>query len=138
MPQGANQRFGDGDNLVQGWFLIENGDKFIAPKPGERTMPGNERRQAPRHREEQLIAGGMADAIVDDLEAIEIEIQQRDLCLPRTGQQRGQPLQAPAPVRQSRQRIGIREVMQFLFCRLIGRDVRLHPLPQRADPSRWR
>ena len=73
--------------------------------------------QAPRHLDQQLVAGAVAERVVDDLEAVEVDQQQRDL-VAEAAAVLERPLGAPdqlAPVRQAGERVEVGEVADPVF-----------------------
>src|SRR5439155_18451742 len=57
---------------------VQQNGEFVAAQARERVALAQARLEAPRHRCEQLVADEMAEAVVDHLEAIEIEIERRE------------------------------------------------------------
>ncbi len=77
--QRVQQRLGDGLDIGEPGDLIEHGDKLIATEPGQRSVCSDVRGQPARDGDEEIVAGRVADTVVDDLEPVEIEEEQRHL-----------------------------------------------------------
>ena len=58
--------------------LVQQNRELVAAQPGQRVALPQARLEPARHRDEQLVADEVAEAVVDDLEAIEIEIERRE------------------------------------------------------------
>ena len=83
------------------------------------------RAQAPGDFHQQLVAGAVAERVVDDLEAVEVDQQQRDLVAePAAVLERalGAPDQL-APVRQAREGVEVREMADPVLGKASVRDV---------------
>src|SRR5258708_24866278 len=57
---------------------IQQDRELVAAQPGERVFFTQTRFQPPRNGGQQLIADQVAEAVVDDLEAVEIEVEGRE------------------------------------------------------------
>ena len=55
--------------------VVQENRELIAAQPREHVRPAQARFEPARHGDQQLVADQMAEAVVDDLEAVEIEIQ---------------------------------------------------------------
>jgi len=66
-------------------FIEEDDAEFIAAQPRDHFAGPHDRTQALRDRAQQRIAGEMAEAVVDDLEVVEVDEGDRE-----TGQARAQ------------------------------------------------
>ena len=74
-------------------------------------------RQPRREREQHLVAGGVAERVVDELEAVDVEHEDRDvdaLALP-AGQRLREPVERERAVRQARERVVQRGVPRHLL-----------------------
>jgi hypothetical protein len=85
-------------------------DELVAADAGNRVARAHTPEQALRHLLQKRIAYGMAERIVDRLEAIEIEAQKRDLLLTAPAQRRIQPLPQEDAVGEIGERIVPRHV----------------------------
>ena len=54
---------------------VQENRELVAAEPRERVALPQARLEPARHRDQQLVADQVAEAVVDDLEAIEIEIE---------------------------------------------------------------
>lgn len=70
---------------------VADDDELVAPEPGQGVTRPDHGLQALRHQDQQLVAGGVPDAVVDHLELVDVEEQCRD----RTGGPAGQGLGDP-------------------------------------------
>ena len=57
---------------------VQENRELVAAEPRERVALPQARLEAARHRDQQLVADQVAEAVVDDLEAIEVEIEDRE------------------------------------------------------------
>ena len=98
---------GDMDRELGFGQIVDQYGKFITTEPGDHVRRAGAG-QAQGRLLEHLVADQMADAVVDHLEAIEIEKQH---CIASggiilvAGQRRAEPLQQQGPIRQSGQHI---------------------------------
>ena len=53
--------------------------ELVAPEPGERVAPAQSLLEPPADRDQELVAGGVPQAVVDDLEAVEVEEQHGEM-----------------------------------------------------------
>ena len=58
--------------------LVQENRELVAAQPGERVALPQARLEPARHRDQQLVAHQVAEAVVDDLEAVEVEIEHRE------------------------------------------------------------
>ena len=58
--------------------LVQENRELVSAEPGERVALPQARLEAARHRREQLVAHQVAETVVDDLEAVEVEIERRE------------------------------------------------------------
>ena len=57
---------------------VQQNGELVAAQPRQRVSRPQARLEPARHRDQQLVADQVAEAVVDDLEAIEIEIEHRE------------------------------------------------------------
>ena len=57
---------------------VQQNREFVAAEPGEHVALPQARLEPARHGDQQLVADQVAEAVVDDLEAIEVEIEHRE------------------------------------------------------------
>ena len=58
---------------------VQQNGEFVAAEPRQRISRAQARLEPPRHRGQQLVADQVAEAVVDELETIEVEIQHGEL-----------------------------------------------------------
>ena len=64
---------GDGPGLRLGHRPFEQNRELVAPDPSERVRRAQDGREPTRQREQQVIADRVTEAVVDKLEAIEVD-----------------------------------------------------------------
>ena len=69
---------GDGDGVLVVEQVLAQDHELVAAEPGERLVPAQRVADALGDRDQQLVALAVAEAVVDHLEAIEVEEQHRD------------------------------------------------------------
>ena len=108
-----------------------NDGELVAPKPGNDVARPHHGAQASGNDVEQFVAGRMTKGVVDILELVEIEIENRKV---RAGaklvQHAFELLAEQHAIRQVRQRIVVRKVCDLLLGALLLGDVF-----QRCDPA---
>ena len=57
---------------------VQENRELVAAEPGQRVALAQARLEPARRRDQQLVADQVAEAVVDDLEAIEIEVEDRE------------------------------------------------------------
>ena len=77
--------FGELDRLVHVLDVLAHDDELVAAEARHGVGRANGRRQAARHLDQQLVADHMAEAVVDELEAVEVEEEHRDAALRALG-----------------------------------------------------
>ena len=114
-------------------------DELVAAQPRDGVRLAHRAGQPLRDRLQQLVAGVVAQRVVDALEVVEVEEQARDVraVALRLREDLLQPLVEQRPVRQSGQDVVLRELV-----RVRGRDLQLaralrRPCP-RACAGSWR
>ena len=122
---------GDALGVALVGHLRQQGDELVAAEPADRLEGAvrahahgleralehlvgvaHARAQAPRHLDQQLVAGAVAERVVDDLEAVEVDQQQRHLVVEAAAVLE-RPLGAPdqlAPVGQAGEGVEVGEV----------------------------
>ena len=98
--------------------------ELVAADPADEGVPLELRREAPRDLAQHLVADVVAERVVDFLEPRQVEHQQRDaLARARSAEQRAEVARERRPVRQARQRIVRRLVLERALLRLPLADV---------------
>ena len=117
-----------GVGLIAVRQVFEQDGEFIATDPGDRVRGPHRLLQALRGHPQDAIAGGVAERVVDVLEAVQVEEQQRHASAVAacTHDRPGQALGKQRAVRQVRQRVVIGQVAQFLLDAATIGDVRCH------------
>ena len=69
---------GDAVGLAVVAESVQEDRELVAAEAGEHVALSQARLEPPRHRDQQLVADQVTEAVVDDLEAIEIEIEDRE------------------------------------------------------------
>jgi hypothetical protein len=141
LVEDAQQAFRQGEpGLVIG--LGEQQGEFVAAEPGEEVPTPQRAAQPGANFMQQQVAHLMAKRVVDLLEAVQVQQQQRErVRIPRR-QQRLETLHQRGPVWQARQQVVVRLVAELLGFALAGRDVRERHLRDDAgeedegDPGR--
>ena len=103
--------------------ILQDDDELIAAKPGDHVASPHAAPQPAADLGQQAIAGVMAEEIVDDLEAIEIDEQHRQLPVPA-------PRQLDGKVQQLVEQLAVRQVREAvvggeIFDALIGDHFRV-------------
>ena len=91
--------------------LLDDGE-FVAAEPRQHVGCAQRRFQSLRHQPQQRVAGAMTEGIVDVLEAIEIEHQDREgrTAIPELAVELVEPGEEKGAVRQSGQDVGLRKL----------------------------
>ena len=99
--------------------------KFVTTNARQRVAFTQDLFHACGHRHQQLVTGVMGVAVVDLLEAVEVEVGHRQkLCMAlHVVHGLVQPVCQQHPVRQVGERVKVRQVLQLLFVFLEGSDV---------------
>ena len=86
--------------------------EFVAAQAGDQARPVDQRAQPLGDRAQQLIAAGVAERVVDLLELVEVQHQQRDLALRRfrLGEPRSQVLVQRVAVGEAGQRVVLGQI----------------------------
>ena len=110
-------------------------DELVAAEPRDGVGFAHRRGEPLRDRLQQLVAGVVAQRVVDALEMVEVEEEARDVraVALRLREDLLQPLVEERPVRQSGQDVVLRELV-----RVRGRDLQLlRPLATLSSSVRW-
>ncbi len=110
-------------------------DELVAAETGQGVDLAHHRRQALRHRAQQFVAGAVPERVVDPLEMIEVDEDQRHLRPVALGrrQQLRAAIAQQATVRQTGQRVEVGEFANPHFRFLLRRDVE-HGAYRRRPP----
>ncbi len=78
-PHGRQDAFGAslGRRATVALKVGQHGDELVAAEAGQHVLRPQQRLQAPGHLAQQLVAGAVAERIVDALELVEVDEQQR-------------------------------------------------------------
>ena len=68
---------------------ITQHEELVAPEPGNGVMRPHRTAKAIRHLDQDLVADGVSEAVIDELEAVEIHHEQRDRSSPSAGVSHG-------------------------------------------------
>src|SRR6185312_3479681 len=111
--------------LLARMYPFENDDELVARKARDEVGRAHRRRQASAELAQHVVAGRMAERVVDPLEAVDVEEQQRDLPLAalRAAQRSGDAVVERVTVRQTGQRVLLREPLELSLDFLERRDV---------------
>ena len=116
-------------NPVEIGGIADNDCEFIAAEPSAHFVLGDLILQPLRHPGKQLVADGMAQRIVDRLEAVEVDHQEGAASPPLLGvaQCFSQPFGQHHPVRQTGQRIVAGKISDFFGAFALFGDIRSDP-----------
>ena len=116
----------------------EEQEELVAALPRDEIGLPSCRSQPLRRLAQQLVAGTVPQAVVDELEAVEVEEQHADrLPVPLRARERDlQELLEHRAVRQAGQRVVVREERDLLLCLLLLGDVDEEPAPVHRLPVR--
>jgi hypothetical protein len=84
---------------------LEQHRELVAAQPRHGVAAARGREQPLGHAAQQRVARGVAERVVDPLEAVEVEHQHRHLLGVRAGERLGQPLAQPGAVGQPGERV---------------------------------
>jgi len=120
-----DQLFGDMGGIRGGVDAGQYDDELVAAQAGDDVAVAHRSGQALRHLDEQLIAHMVAEGVVDDLEAIEVDQHQRQLLLVALAeaQRLFEALVQAEPVGQVGERVVVGEVTVFFLGGLALGDV---------------
>ena len=100
--------------------------ELVAPEPRERVAPAHPLLEPPADRDQELIAGGMPQTVIDHLEAVEVEEQDGEtvvLLALRAKDRPAEPVHEQRPVGQVGQRVVEGIMKQLLLGHLAPGDV---------------
>ena len=106
---------GERDHVLGARDVVADDRQLVAAEARQPVAGPQHSGEPPGNRGEQLIAGFVAEAVVDDLEVVEIEDHQADAIAPGCRERDLQPLDQHHPIRQLRQRIVPGPVRQLGF-----------------------
>ena len=103
--------------MGQALDLLAHDEKLVATQPGQRVSRTQQGPETVDDEDEQGVARPVAEAVVHDLEAIEVEEQHthRPVVARRTGQGLADPVEHEGPVGQTRERVVQRLMSQLLL-----------------------
>ncbi len=78
-PEAEAQPVGEVERLGHAHDLAEDDHEFVPADPGHEIGRSHVRVQPPGHGDEQFVTMGVPEGVVDELEAVEVEEQQRDV-----------------------------------------------------------
>ena len=127
---GGEEALGDLDREIASGIrrqVLAQDRELVAAEPGDRVARSDHALELPRDLDEQLVAGVVAQTVVDVLEPVEIEERDTDgrfgAATPRD--RLPEPVEEEQPVRQARERVVHRLVREPLLERLaLDRDRR--------------
>lgn len=79
LPQDLEDALGHADGPLFGHVLLEQHDELVAVQPRHRVARAARRQDALRDCHQHLVTGMVSQAVVDDLEPVEVEQQDGDL-----------------------------------------------------------
>ncbi len=106
-PQLGREAVGDATDVGEAGDALEQDHELVAAEAGDRVAGAQCRRQALGRGHQQLVAGAVAERVVDDLEVVDVTEQDRE---PAAGlapalERGGQHAVEPRPVRQPGERV---------------------------------
>ena len=112
--QGVDQRLRHGGGLAGRVDGFQHQQEFVAPQPGQRVLLAQPGRQTAGQQGQQLVAHRMAQAVVDVLEAVQVQVEHRHLLRMAFGPIDGvlQTRQHEQPIGQAGERVVVRQVLQ--------------------------
>jgi len=134
----GHQLFGHLRRAILAVYAFEQHDEFIAAQARQGVAFAQARRQLPGHLLQQFVAHMVAQGVVDVLEAVQVDEQHGQLLLVARGAQQRvlQAVVEQQAVRQRRQRVVVRHVVE-LFLRLLDQgDVAEHAHVMGGDGAR--
>ena len=130
----ARDALHDRENLLLGGELLTDQDELVATEAGQGVGGAEQPGEPAGDGDQQLVAGGVAEAVVDPLEPVEVHEHDRDGAAAAVGQCAVEAVEQQRPVRQSGQRV----VQRLVGERVLG-DLLLGDVLDRADqPQRGR
>ncbi len=77
LTERPDRALGDLFDLALVGEVLAHDDELVAAEPRDRVVATDRGGEPSAHRDEQLVAGVVAEAVVDDLEAVEVEEEHR-------------------------------------------------------------
>ena len=148
LRHGRQQPIGDRLRVRRGAHAVEQDREFVAAQPRQRGFAldarhrvrrAQRRLQPPRQADQQFVAGEMTQAVVDQLEAIDVEEEHREAraAAARAADQAFEAIHEQHAIRQARQRIGAARVHLRPDARQHDREIqRLRHVVVRAEIER--
>jgi hypothetical protein len=126
--EGAEHRVRHGDGLLGAGGALQQDHELVAAHARDQVAgAGDAPVEAVGDGHEQLVADVVAEAVVDDLEPVEVEVAEREPGVRRgVVEEGGEPLVEECPVRQVRQRVVQRLVPQAALQQVTLTDVLEH------------
>ena len=114
--------------LLGGVDVLQYHGELVPAQARDGVLVADGLLQARRRGAQDAVAGGVAERVVDVLEAVQIEEQHRDTraVAPRPYDGARQPLRQQRAVRQAGERVVVGQVAQFLLGAFLIGDVRQH------------
>jgi len=105
--------------------LLQQDHELVTGQAAEGVLAAQAVPQAPGHPLKQQVAGAVSVAVVDELEAVQVQIEQHQtgLMAPGRGQVMREALLSRRPVEQARQGIVVGQVLDLDLGLLLRRDV---------------
>ena len=125
---GAHDALGERFRLLVGDVGSEDRE-LVAAQPREQLVAAHLGRHFAGHPDQQGVAGAVAEGVVDVLELVEVEEQQRHASAPplSAGQHAGQLLLEAVPVVQPGERIALGQIQDLIGRLALARDVLEQP-----------
>ena len=95
----AQQPVGERVGVLDAVELLADDDELVAAEPGDEITGAQRLVEAATHLDEEAVSGVVADAVVEDLEPVEVEEEHGDIraALPLVATDPAEPFEAPAP-----------------------------------------
>ena len=134
LAEGGDDPLGDGDRVTFSRDALEDERELVAAEPRNGVARAHRLVQPGRDRHQQLVAGGVAEGVVHQLEVVDVHQHDGDLRSgPRRPRERlAQAIAEERPVRKARQRIVEGLILETPLELVLGRDV----ANDRLDPGR--
>ncbi len=130
--EGVGDALGHAPRLPAGGGVLAHDHELVAPEAGHGVLGPYGLAEPLGHRDQQGVPGGVAPAVVEDLEAVEVDEQHRHPGTAPGGPGQGlvQPVGEQGPIGEAGEGVVERLVGQFVL-RLMG-QVGLDPPPERG------
>ena len=113
--EGAQHPRGDGAEFRDGILDVRQHDReLVAAEPGDDVLRAHGVAQPARDGDEQRVADGVAERVVDDLEVVDVDEQHPERA-GAVGELAAQPLHEQQPVRQVGERVVVGLVVELLL-----------------------